>query len=307
MNIASPSLLAATSESRHESAASKPAALAPGLYPVATPIGNLRDITLRALDVLAGADLLLCEDSRTTQRLMAAYGLRTPMQPYHEHNAAAARPGILARLAAGQAIALVSEGFKLLRDAIAAGHPVRPIPGACAPVVALSAAGLPPARALFAGFIPPKDAARRRFLAEFTAIDATLIFFESARRIAATLADAAALWPDRDAVLAREMTKLFEEFIRAPLPELAARTAAAPLKGEIVLLISPPQPGAARPPAAHVADMLRQALETASLRDAVAVVSLRTGLPRREIYALALAQQGGREGPDAPPPHSGSR
>ncbi|WP_259781871.1 16S rRNA (cytidine(1402)-2'-O)-methyltransferase [Aestuariispira ectoiniformans] len=272
--------------------------LAPGLYPVATPIGNLRDITLRALDVLSSADVIACEDSRITKRLLQAYGITTPVIPYHEHNAASMRPRILERIEKGEAVVLVSDagtplisdpGFKLVRALVEADGKVYPIPGASAPITALSAAGLPSDHFLFVGFPPNKQAARRKALETFSHIDATLIFFESPKRLKDCLTDMADLWPDRQAVVARELTKMFEEFRRMPLTELAASYIDQPTpKGEIVILVEPPHKADEAMDEEDLDGLILKALETQSLRDASADVASVTGLPKKQVYKRAL-------------------
>jgi 16S rRNA (cytidine1402-2'-O)-methyltransferase len=274
-----------------------------GLYLVATPIGNLGDITLRALEMLAGADVIACEDTRVTRRLTERYGITTPLTPYHEHNAAEARPRLLKRLAEGQAVALVSDagtplvsdpGFKLVRAACAAGHSVSALPGASALLAALSVAGLPTDRFFFEGFLPPKPAARRKRIAALAAILATLVLFESGRRLAATLADLAEGLGARAAAICRELTKLHEEVRRGDLAQLARDYAAgAETRGEIAIVVAPPADAAAQ--AGDVDDMLRRALARVSVKDAVGEVALATGRPRREVYrrALELAKDGG--------------
>jgi 16S rRNA (cytidine1402-2'-O)-methyltransferase len=278
----------------------KPAA---GLYLVATPIGNLADITLRALETLAGADLIACEDTRVTRRLTERYGIATPLTPYHDHNAAEARPRLLARLAAGQAVALVSDagtplisdpGYKLARAASAAGHSVSALPGASAVLTALSVAALPTDRFFFEGFLPPKQAARQKRIAELTGIPATLVLFESGARLAATLADLAAGLGPREAAICRELTKLHEEVKRGDLAQLARLYAGgAETRGEFVIVVAPPS--ADETQAATVDDMLRKALARVSVKDAVGEVALATGRPRREVYqrALELAKDNG--------------
>ncbi len=272
------------------------ARLASGLHIVATPIGNLGDITLRALAALAGADLIACEDTRVTRRLLDRYAISSPLAPYHDRNAESARPKLLRRLAEGAAIALVSDagtplvsdpGYKLVRAAAEAGHAVTALPGASAPLAALTVAGLPTDQFFFAGFLPPKAAARRSRIAALARIPATLVLFESGPRIAATLADLAAALAGREAALCRELTKLHEEVRRGDLVALAESAATAELRGEFVLVIGPP---AAERPAVGDADvLLRQALGRTSLKDAVGEVAEATGLPRREIYQRALA------------------
>ena len=274
------------------------ARLAPGLHIVATPIGNLGDITLRALQALAGADMIACEDTRVTRKLLTRYGIATPLTPYHEHNAAKARPLLLRRLSEGAGIALVSDagtplvsdpGYKLVRAVQEAGHAVMALPGASALLAGLTVAGLPTDQFLFAGFLPPKEAARRARIAELARIPATLVLFETGPRLAAALADlAAGLGDNREAAVCRELTKLHEEIRRADLATLAATYADSPPRGEIVVVIAPPQPPA-RIGAAETAALLRQALGRVSLKDAVGEVADATGLPRREVYQHALA------------------
>ena len=279
-------------------AISKPS---PGLVIVATPIGNARDITLRALDVLGQADAIACEDTRVTGTLMARYGIDTPLVAYHEHNAPRMRPVLLDRLARGETLALVSDagtplvsdpGYKLVRDAIAAGIPVSAVPGASAALAALVTSGLPPDRFLFAGFLPPRTEARRSALRELASVRATLIFFESAGRLAEALVDMAVVLGAREAVVARELTKLYEELRRGSLAALQTHYAdAGPPKGEIVILVGPPPAADATDEAIDAA--LRAALATASLRDAVAAVATDLGAPRRRVYARALLLSGG--------------
>jgi 16S rRNA (cytidine1402-2'-O)-methyltransferase len=276
-----------------------------GLHIVATPIGNAADITLRALAVLRGVELIACEDTRVTGNLLARYGIGTRRLAYNDHNAERVRPLLLERLRRGERIALVSDagmplisdpGYKLVRAAIAEGLPVTTVPGASAPLAALALSGLPSDRFLFAGFLPSRSAARRRELAALAAVPATLILFESARRLGEALADMEAVLGDRPAAVAREMTKRFEEVRRDRLAALAAHYAAAGApKGEVVIVVGPP---ASAPPqddaetALALDDMLRDALAGASLRDAAAAVAAASGLPRRIVYARALALAG---------------
>jgi 16S rRNA (cytidine1402-2'-O)-methyltransferase len=271
--------------------------LASGLHIVATPIGNLGDITLRALAALAGADVIACEDTRITRRLLDRYVVSTPLTPYHDHNAESARPKLLRRLAEGAAIALVSDagtplvsdpGYKLVRAAAEARHTITALPGASAPLAALTVAGLPTDSFFFAGFLPPKEAARRSRIAALARIPATLVLFESGPRIAATLADFAAGLGAREAALCRELTKLHEEVRRGDLVALAESAAAGELRGEFVLVIGPPA-AEARPGVDAADALLQQALARATLKDAVGEVAEATGLPRREIYQRALA------------------
>jgi 16S rRNA (cytidine1402-2'-O)-methyltransferase len=279
------------------------AALAPGLYVVATPIGNLGDVSLRALTTLAAADAILAEDTRVTHRLLDRYDIAAPLVAYHEHNAAAVRPRILARLTAGEALALVSDagtplvsdpGYKLVVDAAAAGVTVFALPGPCAAIAALTTAALPTDRFFFEGFLPAKSAARRERIAALASIPATLVFYESPGRLAEALADLAAGLGPRPAAVARELTKLHEETRRATLSVLAAHYAAADApKGEIVVVVGPPPP-AARPAAETLDAMILDALAGLSVKDAAAAVAVEAGLPRREVYARALRLAGSR-------------
>lgn len=273
------------------------AAAAGGLYLVATPIGNLRDITLRALELLAGADVIACEDTRVTRRLTERYGIATPLTPYHEHNAAEARPKLLARLARGQSVALVSDagtplisdpGYRLVRETCEAGHAVTALPGASAVLAALSLAGLPTDRFFFEGFLPPRQVARQKRIAALAAVPATLVLFESGARLAATLADLAGGLGARAATICRELTKLHEEVNRGDLATLAHAYAQtdAEARGEIVIVVAPPVDNADQ--AADVDVLLRQALARVSVKDAVGEVALATGRPRREVYRRAL-------------------
>jgi 16S rRNA (cytidine1402-2'-O)-methyltransferase len=279
------------------------AGAAPGLYLVATPIGNLTDISLRALDVLAGVNVIACEDTRVTRRLTERYDIATRLTPYHEHNAAEARPKLLARLAAGEAVALVSDagtplvsdpGYRLVREAVAAGHAVTALPGASATLAALSLAALPTDRFFFEGFLPPKQAARQKRIAALKSIPATLVLFESGQRLAATLADLAAGLGPRLAAVCRELTKLHEEVRRGDLASLARDYAqGGESRGEIAVVVAPPAEESA--PAGDVDALLLLALKRVSLKDAVGEVALATGHPRRAVYqrALALAKDTG--------------
>ncbi len=270
-----------------------------GLAIVATPIGNAADITLRALAVLKGVDAILCEDTRVSAKLLARHGIRRPLLAYHEHNAERMRPRILERLRRGESLALISDagtplvsdpGFKLLRAVLAEGLPVTALPGPSAALTALVLSGLPTDRFFFAGFLPPKSAQRRRELAGLAAIPGSLIFFEGAQRLPASLADMAAVLGPRPAAVARELTKLFEEVRRAPLDELAAHYAAAgPPLGEVVVVVGPPEaPGEASD--ATIDQALAEALKDRSRRDAVDAVASVLGLPRRRVYTRALAR-----------------
>ena len=275
--------------------------LTDGLYLVATPIGNLGDISLRALEVLAAADLICCEDTRVTRKLLDHYAIATSLTPYHEHNAAAARPKILERLAAGDAIALVSDagtplisdpGYRLVREATQAGHVVTTAPGASAVLTALSLAALPTDRFFFEGFLPPKQVARQKRIAELIRIPATLVLFESGPRLAEALADLAAGLGEREAAVCRELTKMHEEVRRSDLLSLAQDYAqGAETRGEMVIVIAPPQEQQAE----DIDALLRNALARVSVKDAVGEVALATGRSKREVYqrALELNDEGG--------------
>jgi 16S rRNA (cytidine1402-2'-O)-methyltransferase len=277
---------------------------APGLHVVATPIGNLRDVTLRALEVLAGVSVIACEDTRVTRRLTSHYGIMTPLTPYHDHNAATARPKLLERLEHGDAIALVSDagtplisdpGYRLVRAAREAGYPVTTIPGPSSGIAALAVAGLATDRFLFDGYLPTKSSERRARISELAGIPATLVLFETGPRLAAALTELAAGLGAREAAICRELTKLHEEVRRGELATLAAEVAdAPPLRGEIVLVIAPPPRHASQPDAHQLDEALRAALGRVSVKDAVAEVAAITGLARRDVYrrALALRQEG---------------
>ncbi|SEI86712.1 16S rRNA (cytidine1402-2'-O)-methyltransferase [Sphingomonas sp. OV641] len=270
--------------------------LSPGLYIVATPIGNLGDLSPRAADILSRADLVAAEDTRVTIGLLRHIGIKRPMTPYHDHNADHVRPQLIARLGT-EAIALVSDagtplisdpGYKLVRDARAAGHAVVTIPGPCAAVAALTLAGLPTDRFLFAGFLPSKAKARADTIDELGAVRATLIFYESGPRLGATLAALAAQLGDREAAVTREITKKFEEAVTGTLPTLAQRYADAPPKGEIVIVVAPP--GEAPPASEEDADAaLAEALSRLPAAKAAGEVAKRLGLDRKALYARALA------------------
>ena len=295
--------------------ASEAELLAPGLHVVATPIGNLRDITIRALATLAAADAVLAEDTRVTRTLLAHYGITTPLLAYHEHSTDAVRARMVERLREGQALALVSDagtplvsdpGFKLVQAAIEAGIPVTPVPGASAVMTALVAAGLPTDRFFFEGFLPQKAGARRNRLDALTGLPGTLVLFESPHRLPEMLADAAeVLGSERPAAVTRELTKLYETVRRGTLGTLAALFAeeGAP-KGEIVVLIGTGPEAAPEADADAALDAaLRVALARHSIKDAASLVSDETGLKRRLVYAraLALSRQGTEEGQEDGP------
>ena len=272
-----------------------PAPLEPGLYLVATPIGNLRDITLRALDVLAACDLVLAEDTRVTGKLLAAFGIKARLERCDDHAAERVSPRIMARLEEGARIALVSDagtplvsdpGYRIAMDAIAAGHKVWPIPGASAALAALTVAGLPADRFLFAGFPPAKSAARRAFFEDLASVRATLILYEGGSRLAASLADMAAVFGPRPAAVCRELTKLYETVTRGPLDLLAADPAFADPKGELVIVIGPGEAAASTPADADLA--LKEAMSRLAPGEAAAEVAKALGLPRRDLYRRAL-------------------
>ena len=269
----------------------------PGLHLVATPIGHLGDITLRALETLAGVDIIACEDTRITRRLTERYAITAELKQYHEHNAALARPKILEKLAQGASIALVSDagtplisdpGFKLVREVCAAGFAVIAVPGASSVLTALSLAALPTDRFFFEGFLPSKQHARRTRLAELSKIDATLVMFESGNRVQDTLADLADIMGARDAAICRELTKLHEEIKRAPVAELARDADTLETRGEFVLVIAPPAADAQIMEQDALDDLLRSSLQRDSVKDAVAHAVELSGRPRREVYARAL-------------------
>ncbi|WP_336813945.1 16S rRNA (cytidine(1402)-2'-O)-methyltransferase [Bosea sp. MMO-172] len=272
--------------------------LAPGLHIVATPIGNLRDISFRALATLAAADAILAEDTRTSKTLLAHYGISTPLLPYHEHNAAQMRPKVLAKLREGGKLALISDagtplvsdpGYKLVAELVAEGLPVTGIPGPSAVLAALVLAGLPTDRFFFEGFLPPKSGGRRTRLTELAAIPGTLVFFESPRRLAEMLSDAAAVLGARPGAVARELTKFYETVRRGTLPELAAHyESEEEARGEIVVIIGPPGAADLVTSDEAIDERLRTAMAKVSLKEAVAQVAAETGQPRRKVYARAL-------------------
>ncbi len=268
----------------------------PGLYIVATPIGNLRDITLRALDVLKSADHILAEDTRQTRKLLDAYSIEGSLTAYHDHNVAKMLPRVLEWLGEGKVIAQVSDagtplvsdpGYKLVRATIEAGHEVFPVPGASAPMAALVAAGLPSDRFLFAGFLPNKSAARRSSLIEFMSLKATLIFFESPNRIVDSLSDMKAVLGDRDAVLARELTKKFEQIRRGSLSQLIASCEEVPPKGEIVVLVGAPAGPQIWAPE-EVDAALREKLPELGAKRASSEVAKNSGWAKRNVYQRAI-------------------
>ena len=281
----------------------RPSATQPfeGLAIVATPIGHSRDITLRALDILGRADWIACEDTRVTAKLLAIHGISRPLVAYHEHNAEKARPKLIERLKGGETVALVSDagtplvsdpGYKLVRACIEEGIPVMPVPGASSVLAALVVSGLPTDRFFFAGFLPSKSAARRRALADVAEIPGSLVFLESARRLAASLTDMAGVLGPRDAMIGREMTKMFEETRRGPLDDLAAHyKSEGPPRGEVTIVVAPFKKEAVDD--AGLDRRLKAALKNSSVRDAATEVAAVTGLARRKVYTRALELQKG--------------
>ncbi len=297
MSVTRPAL--AASDDGQPSGGSGRSKLAPGLHLIATPIGNLGDLSPRALAALAAADLVVCEDTRVTGGLLHRHRIERPLLAYHEHNAARMRPQILARLEAGAAVALTTDagtplisdpGYKLVRAAIDAGIEVLTVPGPSAAIAALTVSGLPTDRFLVAGFLPARGAARARALRELGAVRATLVLFEAARRLPVTLADLARGLGPREAAVARELTKRFEEVRRGSLDRLAADYArAGPPKGEVVLVIGPPAEADARASDGELDAALEAALATLAPAAAAAAVAAATGRSRREVYRRALA------------------
>jgi len=293
-------------EPNHSGGSSKPPSKAfdntfePGLYIVATPIGNARDVTLRALDLLAAADVIACEDTRVTAKLLAIHGIRTSLTPYHEHNAEKARPRLIKRLKSGEIVALASDagtplvsdpGYKLVRACLEEAICVTALPGASAVLAALTLSGLPSDRFLFTGFLPNRKAARRKALIELKAIPATLVIMESAKRLAAAINDMAYVLGGRAAAVGRELTKKFEDVRRGSLHELSAHYAEhGPPRGEVMVVVAPPgadeKAGAVDGP--ELDAMINRALEGASLRDAADRVSAETGVARNRVYTRAL-------------------
>lgn len=279
---------------------------APGLYIVATPIGNLGDITVRALATLAAADVILCEDTRTTAKLLARYGIRTRLEAYHEHNAAKVRPGIIARLKGSAAMALVSDagmplvsdpGYRLAVDAAAAGIAITCCPGPSAVFTALALSGLPTDRFGFFGFVPQKPGERSRVFAELANLRSTLIFFESPHRIVQTLRDLDAAFPGRAVVVARELTKLHEEVLRGQASEIAQKLAArASVKGEITLLIGPPDETAQTASEEELAAAIAEAVKSMAASKAASELAKRFNIGKKDIYARILATKGSTDG-----------
>jgi 16S rRNA (cytidine1402-2'-O)-methyltransferase len=269
--------------------------LAPGLYLVSTPIGHLADMSVRAIATLARADVVYCEDTRHSRTLLAHYAIRTPLRPYHEHNAEEQRPRVLRELADDRVVALISDagtplisdpGFKLVRDAAAAGHAVIAIPGPSAALAAVTVSGQPTDAFFFAGFLPAKEGARKSRLTELAPVPATLVFFEAPTRTAATLADLAQELGNREAAVARELTKLHENVRRGLLADLAQACEADPPKGEVVIVVGPPEQRDISD--AMIEESLAPAMESLSIRDASRVVADTLKVPKGRVYDVAL-------------------
>ena len=278
--------------------------LSAGLYVVATPIGNLGDVTLRALAVLARADVLYCEDTRHSRTLLAHYAIARPARAYHEHNASRERPRVLAELQAGRSVALISDagtplvsdpGYKLVREATDAGYPVISLPGPSALLAGLVASGLAADAFLFAGFLPPRQSARRTRLAELKAVPATLVFFEAPSRLADSLADIAGVLGEREAAVARELTKLHEEVRRGPVADLVQWVNETGPKGEVVVLVGPAAAEVATD--AVIIARLEPLLAEMSLSDASRSVAEELGVPKGRAYALGIAMKRGSDDP----------
>jgi 16S rRNA (cytidine1402-2'-O)-methyltransferase len=271
--------------------------LAPALYLVATPIGNLGDISLRALAVLARADLIAAEDTRHSKKLLSHFGIAATLTPYHEHNAERERPKLLARLRAGQCVVLISDagtplisdpGYKLVREALDQGLTVTSIPGPSASLAALTSSGLPTDSFLFAGFLPPKSGARRARLEELRSVPATVIFFETGPRLAKSLADMAGVLGPREAAITKELTKLHESLSRGRLDQLAAEFSGETPKGELVVVVAPPQADEAQPTDEKIAAQLDKAMKLESFRDAVRSVAEVLNVSRARVYEIGL-------------------
>ncbi len=269
--------------------------LPPGLYLVATPIGNLADITLRALHVLSHCDVIYCEDTRVSARLMQHYGIGAPLKAFHDHNEEGEIPRVIARIAKGARVAVISDagtplisdpGFKLVRACAAEGVAVTSLPGPSALLAGLASSGLPTDQFTFAGFLPPKQAARRARLAELLAVPGTLVFFEAPQRLSDTLADMVHVLGERAGAVGRELTKLHEELTRGTLAEIADHFAGRDVKGEVVILAGP----ASRQEASEseIADALKSALQSMRLKDAAAAVADALGVQKSRVYALGL-------------------
>ena len=275
--------------------------LAPGLYVTATPIGPLSDVTLRALATMAAVDVLLCEDTRTTAKLLERYGIRTRLMPYHEHNAVKVRPAILKALGEGQSIALVSDagmplvsdpGYRLVADCVTNSIPVTAIPGASAVLTALALSGLPTDRFAFLGFLPAKSGERKKLLTEFAGVKTTLIVFESPHRVVDALVDLASVLGNRRVAVTRELTKLHEEVLRGTALEVCGILSARPsVKGEITLVIAPPEQNVSQASDATIESAIDDALKSMPAAKAAADVAKRFDFPKKDIYARILARK----------------
>lgn len=273
-----------------------------GLYLVSTPIGNLRDISLRALDVLTSADMVLAEDTRVSKKLFNAYGLKTPLSAYHDHNAAKRVPNLVTRIAEGGVIALISDagtplvsdpGFKLARACVEADLTVFPIPGASAVLSALVVSGLPSDKFMFAGFLPAKTSARKTALSGLASVPSTLIFYESAGRLSAMLVDALSELGDRPVSVARELTKKYEDVLYGSLSEMIARLDGEKLRGEIVVSIGPPE-GNDDWDEAQIVSALKSRMGELGVKRASEEIASLSGQKKRDIYALALKIKDGK-------------
>ena len=269
--------------------------LSPGLHIVATPIGNLADMTIRAIATLANADVIYCEDTRHSRTLISHFGIKTPLRAYHEHNADAMRPEILDALAAGRRIALISDagtplisdpGYKLVNNCLDAHHLVTCIPGPSAVITALAIAGLPTDQFLFSGFLPPKSAARQSRLRDLAGVPATLVFYEAPSRIEACLTDISTILGDRQTVVTRELTKLHEQYLHGTPSEIAEYFTSNEPRGEFVILVAPP--GVVEITDDTILEQLQTALKSMSVKDAVKTVTESTKQPRHHVYDLAL-------------------
>lgn len=275
--------------------------MAAGLYVTATPIGHLGDITLRALSTMAAADVLLCEDTRTTSKLLERYGIRTRLMPYHEHNAAKVRPAILNALNGGQSIVLVSDagmplvsdpGYRLVAECVEGGIPVTTVPGASAVLAALALSGLPTDRFTFLGFLPTKTVERKKLFIEFMNVKSTLIAFESPHRIVDALDDVAIVLNNRRVAVSRELTKLHEEALRGTAMEVHGILAARPsIKGEITLVIAPPEQKTVQVSEAAIEAAIDEALKSMPAARAAAEIARRFELPKKDVYARILARK----------------
>ena len=291
-DLNSPNLISATAAAQSK----KTDRLDAGLYLVATPIGNLRDITLRALDTLANADLVLAEDTRRARILLNTYKIKAKLSAYHDHNVAKKLPGVIKNILAGKSVALISDagtplvndpGYKLARACIDEGLSVFAVPGASAVLVGLVSSGLPPDKFMFAGFLPPKTTARKKALEQMKAVPASLIYFETAKRIVASLKDIQAVFGDRQIAIARELTKKYEEILRGRADELLARVKETPLRGEIVLVIAPPhefEPW----DKIRLRTALGPLIKTQGVKRAAAEIAVQSGHRKRDVYAIAL-------------------